>query len=200
MPFKMSCWPELDYFHCCCYSCSLKNATVSLAWIQAIASILQLAWLLVHLVKSEELGQIFEFWKNTLCIENITHLFGFDSRDLCIALVSEASILALCCMLLLYGAHREKPGFMVPYLIVCQLGIGLLVIITAIIGFSEIFRLFIVGLGIIMAGSTLVVIASYLWLVKYSFYRKLIERDRRSRVQKDEVPTEKPTTEQETLA
>ncbi|KDR06597.1 hypothetical protein L798_03571 [Zootermopsis nevadensis] len=103
-------------------------------------------------------------------------------------------------MLLLYGAHREKPGFMVPYLIVCQLGIGLLVIITAIIGFSEIFRLFIVGLGIIMAGSTLVVIASYLWLVKYSFYRKLIERDRRSRVQKDEVPTEKPTTEQETLA
>lgn len=45
---------------------------------------------------------------------------------------------------------------MVPHLIVCQLGIGLLVIITAIIGFSEIFRLFIVGLGIIMAGSTLV--------------------------------------------
>lgn len=112
--------------------------------ISQIASILQLAWLLVHLVKSEELGQIFEFWKNTLCIENITHLFGFgkdalttcfamgffihcgsrttatafckywlllsccftDSRDLCIALVSEASILALCCMLLLYGAHR----------------------------------------------------------------------------------------------
>jgi hypothetical protein len=44
---------------------------------------------------------------------------------------------------------------MIPYLVLCQLGIGLLVLITAISGFSALFKKFIIGLGIIMAGSTL---------------------------------------------
>jgi hypothetical protein len=44
---------------------------------------------------------------------------------------------------------------MTPYLAVCQLGIGLLVLITIVSGFSVLPRRFIVGMGIIMAGSTL---------------------------------------------
>ena len=45
---------------------------------------------------------------------------------------------------------------MIPHLLVCQLGIGLLVLITAISGLSELFRMFSVGLGIIIGGATLV--------------------------------------------
>jgi len=45
---------------------------------------------------------------------------------------------------------------MIPHLLVCQLGIGLLVLITAITGLSELFRTFSVGLGIIIGGATLV--------------------------------------------
>jgi hypothetical protein len=45
---------------------------------------------------------------------------------------------------------------MIPHLLVCLLGIGLLVLITAIIGLSELFRSFSVGLGIIIGGATLV--------------------------------------------
>ena len=45
---------------------------------------------------------------------------------------------------------------MIPHLLVCQLGIGLLVLITAISGLSELFRTFSVGLGIIIGGATLV--------------------------------------------
>jgi hypothetical protein len=42
------------------------------------------------------------------------------------------------------------------------------------------------------------VIASYLWLVKYSYYRKLVEKARRSKAQKGGCP-EIPAIEQETL-
>jgi hypothetical protein len=45
---------------------------------------------------------------------------------------------------------------MIPHLLVCQLGIGLLVLITAISGLSELFRMFSIGLGIIIGGATLV--------------------------------------------
>jgi len=45
---------------------------------------------------------------------------------------------------------------MIPYLLVCQLGIDLLVLITAICGVSELLRTFIVGLGIIIGGAALV--------------------------------------------
>jgi len=45
---------------------------------------------------------------------------------------------------------------MIPYLLVCQLGIGLLVLITVISGLSELLRTFIVGLGIIIGGAALV--------------------------------------------
>jgi hypothetical protein len=45
---------------------------------------------------------------------------------------------------------------MIPHLLVCQLGIGLLVLITAIGGLSELLKTFSVGLGIIMGGATLV--------------------------------------------
>lgn len=37
MPFKTSCLPLLDRFDCCCCSCSLKNATVALGWMQAVS-------------------------------------------------------------------------------------------------------------------------------------------------------------------
>lgn len=37
MPLKTSCLPLLDRFHCCCCSCSLKNATIALGWIQAVS-------------------------------------------------------------------------------------------------------------------------------------------------------------------
>jgi hypothetical protein len=40
------------------------------------------------------------------------------------------------------------------------------------------------------------VVASYLWLVKYSFYRKLVEINRRKGARKDSVPSVKPTAEQ----
>jgi hypothetical protein len=45
---------------------------------------------------------------------------------------------------------------MIPYLLVSQLGIGLLVFITAASGLSELFRMFIVGLGVIIGGAALV--------------------------------------------
>jgi hypothetical protein len=45
---------------------------------------------------------------------------------------------------------------MVPYLVICQIGIGLLVVITAVSGFSALFIHFSIGLGIIIGGSTLI--------------------------------------------
>jgi hypothetical protein len=40
------------------------------------------------------------------------------------------------------------------------------------------------------------VVASYLWLVKYSFYRKLVEMNRRKMARKDSIPSVKPAAEQ----
>ena len=37
MSFKINCLPVLDGFYCCSCSCSLKNATVALGWIQAVS-------------------------------------------------------------------------------------------------------------------------------------------------------------------
>jgi hypothetical protein len=45
---------------------------------------------------------------------------------------------------------------MIPHLLFCQLGIGLLVFIIAIGGLSELFRMFSIGLGIIIGGATLI--------------------------------------------
>jgi len=39
------------------------------------------------------------------------------------------------------------------------------------------------------------VVASYLWMVKYSFYRKLIEKTRRKRAREDNVPSVKQSAE-----
>jgi hypothetical protein len=44
---------------------------------------------------------------------------------------------------------------MIPHLLICQLGIGVLVLITIISGLSELFKVFSVGLGIIIGGATL---------------------------------------------
>jgi len=195
MSFKIGCLPVLHGFHCCCCSCNLKNATVALGWIQAVASCLQLAWFSVYLLKPEEVTQLLWFGKEVRIV-CFGHLLRFDWRLVSIAMVSEAAVFEVCCLLLLYGAHREKPGYMIPHLLVFQLGIGLLVLITVISGLSELFRTFSVGLGIIIGGATLVVVASYLWLVKYSFYRKLVEINRRKRARKDSVPSVKPTAEQ----
>jgi len=40
------------------------------------------------------------------------------------------------------------------------------------------------------------VVASYLWMVKYSFYRKLIEKTRRKGARKGSVSTVKPSAEE----
>jgi hypothetical protein len=44
---------------------------------------------------------------------------------------------------------------MIPHLLICELGICLLVLITTISGLSELFKVFTVGLGIIIGGATL---------------------------------------------
>ena len=41
------------------------------------------------------------------------------------------------------------------------------------------------------------VVASYLWLVKYSFYRKLVEINCRKRARKDSIPSVKLTADED---
>jgi hypothetical protein len=51
---------------------------------------------------------------------------------------------------------QKKPVYMIPYLMICHLGIWLLVLLTAISGFSELLIELSTGLIIIMGGSILV--------------------------------------------
>lgn len=150
------------------------------------------------LMESKDIGYLCWFGKGHLFWFAKGHHVWIDSIGIYIALVSQAAVLEICCLLLLCGAHSEKPGFMIPYLMTCQLGICLLVLITAVSGFCKLLIHFSAGLGIIMGGSTLIFIASYLWLVKYSYYRKLVEKSRRSKAQKGGCP-ESPPIEQEAL-
>ncbi|XP_023702855.1 uncharacterized protein LOC111862032 [Cryptotermes secundus] len=174
--------PVQQDFHCCFCKCSLKNATVTLGCIEMIASIVQLAWFTLCLVEFDDIDYYCWFGERHLSWLLVGHRDLVDVIDINIniALVSQAAVLAICCFLLLFGVYIEKPVFMIPYLMICQLGIFVLVLGTIAIGVNKLLVDLVSGLIIILGGFALMVIALYLCLIKYSYYRKLSEKPRRS--------------------
>jgi len=96
-----------------------------------------------------------------------------DWQLLLFTAVGESLIGASVFGLLLYGAYKKKPSYVVPYLILSALNIitGSLVII----GSGGYVFLYSPGLGaaILVTGGLLVGVLAYLWLIVYSYYQQL---------------------------
>lgn len=183
MSYKIGCLPVLDSFHCCCFSCALKTSTLVIGCLTLVGSAVQIAGYTLYWLKFEDIGP----------------LLWFDSPELCLGLISEAAVLAVCSLLLLLGTCNEWTWLLLPHIVVYQLVVAGLLAAVLIFGFSVLFREFFIGLCIVLGGSTVAAVAFYLWLVVYSYYRTLIEKKRRSRVRKEDLSIEKTAPDQVTL-
>jgi len=159
MGFKVKCVPVLDKMPCCCCSCDLKVATCILGWLSLIShvgSFLRGAVGLAVFADSKDVAQE-------------------DVMGIMTGIVVSSAIAILLVALLLYGAHNEKPAFMLPAVIVDMLGI--VIVAVAVVVFSVIlfFSSFLAGFILLLVGILAVVIASFFWVVIYSYYRKLEE-------------------------
>lgn len=75
--------------------------------------------------------------------------------------------------LLLYGAYKTKPSFLVPYLILGVLSIisgSVTIIVFGVYAFLYDLE---IGISVLLTGGLTVVLLVYLWLVVYSYYQQL---------------------------
>jgi len=147
---RSKCLPVLDHFLC---GYSLQIGTILTGWLGLGTVVLQLLSVVVYFL---EYGRQIPDWQLLLFSAVGENLIG-------------ASVFGF----LLYGAYRNKPSFMVPYLILSAINIviGSLVII----GFGAYAFIYSPGLCaiILVTGGLIVVVLAYLWLIVYSYYQQL---------------------------
>lgn len=145
-----NCPPVLDHFAC---GYTLRIGTIFTGWLGLGTDVLQLLAVVVYfLVYGRQIP---------------------DWQLLLFSAVGESLIIASVYGLLLYGAYKTKPSFLVPYLILSALGVIFGSLATSAFGIY-VFS-YSPGLGaiILVTGGLTVVTGAYLWLVVYSYYQQL---------------------------
>jgi len=108
--------------------------------------------------------------------EDSEYLLQQDTKEGLIATVTSSAISIPLAALLLYGAHTEKPHFMLPAVILDMIGIVILAVAVIVISIIMFFSSFLIGLIVLLVGILIVVLSTYFWVVIYSYYQKLEER------------------------
>ncbi|KDR22480.1 uncharacterized protein LOC110826828 [Zootermopsis nevadensis] len=161
MGFKIKCVPVLDKMICCCCSCNLKTATIILGWISLIGQVMGFVTSAVRLAMFDKEQAV----------------LMYDSQESLIAALVSSAVNMLIYALLLYGAHEERPAFMLPYVILGMIGLIICAVAVVIIGiFFFVENIIIAGVVVLILGGLTMALASFFWLVIYSYYRQLEER------------------------
>jgi len=160
MGFKVKCVPVLDKVPCCCCSCDLKLATCILGWLGLIGNI----------------GNLLRGAFSLAVFEDFEDIPPHDTKAVLIAEMVSAAMGIIVMGLLLYGAHNEKPKFMLPAVILDMIGIVILAVAVLGISILLFFSSFLIGFVFLLVGILIVVILTFFWVVIYSYYRKLEER------------------------
>lgn len=96
-----------------------------------------------------------------------------DWQLLLVSAVGGGAIRASVHGLLLYGAYKTKPSFMVPYLILGILSVVSGSVTVIVFGAYAFLYDSQVGIAVVLIGGLAIVLLVYLWLVVYSYYRHL---------------------------
>lgn len=158
MTFIVKYAPVLKEWRFCCCSCSLRAAAVVLAWFSAIAGVSKIV----------------------TCITYLSHpaihpQTTYETKEFLIAMLSTAAGSTVVNVLLLYGIHKKKPVYMLPFLVLNLIVLVISVPIIFIAGIIAMVSNWIFGLIALVIGSALMVLAAFCWIVLYSYYRQVEE-------------------------
>lgn len=160
MGFEVKCVPVLDRMMCCCCSCDLKVATCILGWLGLVADV----------------GSFLRSAIGLAIFEDSKDVLPQDTQAALTVTLITAAISILLVALLLYGAHNERPGFMLPFVVLNMIGIVVFAVFVVVSSILLFISNFLVGFGILIVGGLFVALSSFFWMVIYSYYRKLEER------------------------
>lgn len=156
----MKCVPVMDKMPCCCCSCDLKVATCVLGWLSLISDV----------------GSLLRGAIGLAVFEDSKDVVPQETKEVLIGVVVSSAICILFVALLLYGAHNEKPVFMLPAVILNMLGIVICAVGVVVISIILFTSSFLAGFVVLLVGTLVVVLATFFWVVVYSYYRKLEEQ------------------------
>ncbi|XP_047099753.1 lysosomal-associated transmembrane protein 4B-like [Schistocerca piceifrons] len=190
-------------FKSCCCGCTLKTGTILIAlWYQA-ASVVQLATMAYRWETGDYMGgsndqtlqRVFDPEEaNLLRRPYLNSLEIMYTYPLLIISLMMNVFEVVSCAMLLYGAMKERYGFVLPWmiietLIVASSSVVMVQVSSAFLSDKEFYAAGIVGLLFCCA---FVVVNGYLILVVYSFYRSLrMQLSSKQLLINEEAPEEK---------
>ncbi|XP_069679637.1 lysosomal-associated transmembrane protein 4B-like [Periplaneta americana] len=164
MGLNIKCVPVLERAICCCCSCTLRTASLVIGWLEMVCYILLFVNAVLNLVFLDPSQPP----KQEAPFKTMPFAIG--------ALVSHV-VAILVIGLLLFGVHKERPSFILVYLILCLIGICLTILAMVILTIITIIAHVVVGLVVLVFFGLIIALECYFWVVIYSYYRQLETRN-----------------------
>jgi glucan phosphoethanolaminetransferase (alkaline phosphatase superfamily) len=159
MAFIVKCAPVLKEWNFCCCSCSLRAASVVLAWIVTIMHISDFVSCVIYLSHTT--------------IQSET---SYESTKFLVSILGTLVGALILDALLLYGIHSKKPVYMLPFLVAHLIFIIFVMAVVFIGGFfvtvSSLEWRVIIPL---IATAVYVLFTAFFWAVLYSYYQQIEE-------------------------
>ncbi|XP_071541642.1 uncharacterized protein [Panulirus ornatus] len=175
-----------------CYCCSLQTGSLvvgSVALVYAICNLILgcvgIYALVIQWLAKLKLMSCLRDVTSDLCFEQVqNYVVGFS-----IALVFIEAVQALMCILLIYGIHKGRPRFMVPYMVwtLIRLSIFLVCSVSSIIVYFNMPEIIVM---LLVFWIILAVVESLYLLVSRAQYFKMKEDLSESHVMLEEEPVD----------
>ncbi|KAJ9596643.1 hypothetical protein L9F63_012340, partial [Diploptera punctata] len=156
MAFVVKCAPVIKEWNYCCCSCSLRAASIVLAWIALVFNTAEFVTYLLWLVNPPE-----------------SDLGNINRLDVARFMIGGAVAGIILDSLLLFGIHNKRPAYMLPYLVLCLIGIILYALAILAITVFTIIQSWLAGIIIFLVGCAILAVTTFFWVVLYSYYRQL---------------------------
>ncbi|XP_069681154.1 uncharacterized protein [Periplaneta americana] len=167
MVLTMKCVPLVPKYNLICCSCNLKTGTAVIATLA----------LITELIQSLEAFTSLCYYKQEKYEMRYMEI-NLESREFYVGRFTSGILHSLTAGLLLYGVWKDKPIFMVPFVLtqyLILLFLALVIIIVTIV-------LVILGavgwaVLVVIVGGFVLLISTYLWAGVYTYYRQLEDLD-----------------------
>ncbi|XP_069679619.1 uncharacterized protein [Periplaneta americana] len=170
MTFRVKCVPVIKNWSCLCCSCTMRTAALILAWLLETIVAANVLMYLIRICRMDT--DVGSNAKNEIQYQNLYSVTE-TKEQLIGATVGYAANLVLI-GLMLFGIHKKRSNFMVPYV---ALNLIVLTVFGVIVFILCIYYLAFLAL---LFSAVIFGISFFLWLIFYSYYRQL-EDERESR-------------------
>ncbi|PSN58272.1 hypothetical protein C0J52_00190 [Blattella germanica] len=174
MPLEVKCISVRENFSCCCCNCTVKTGTILIGWLQLGIPMLALPYLLLGLIALAAMCLVVFKGITHLILSprEIANLFG--NMVLSLLVTVQLAVRLSIETLLLYGAYREKPMFLLPYVVLDPVGVLWVASLILLIAIHLAGQVIIAYVAVLIIDSLLFGVRSYMWVIVYSYYRQLV--------------------------